>query len=38
LELVLQRQRVTEALEKLYIEDDRYSQVKTPIEVKNEAA
>jgi len=38
LELVLQRQRVTEALEKLYMEDKQYSQVKTPIEVKNEAA
>ena len=38
LDLVLQRQRVTEALEKLYMEDERYSQVKTPIEVKHEAA
>jgi len=38
LDMVLQRQRVTEALEKLYEEHERYSQVKTPIEVRPEAA
>ena len=38
LDLVLQRQRVTEALEKLYAENERYSQVKTPIEVEPAAA
>jgi hypothetical protein len=38
LDLVLQRQRVTEALEKLFEENEQYSQVETPIEVKPKAA
>jgi hypothetical protein len=38
LDLVLQRQRVTEALDKLFEESERYSQVVTPIEVKPKAA